>query len=335
LNSWKSMLKADPTNWLLEEDNPSVRYFTLTDLLKHSDNASEVAKSKQQIMETGIVPQILSKQKSGGYWGIPSDFYVRSKYKGTVWTLILLAELGADGKDERVRKACEFILRNSQHRESGAFSYFGTDEIGGRRDAVIPCLTGNMVYSLLRFGLLEDERIQHAIEWIAKYQRFDDGLAERVKGWPYDRYVSCWGKHSCHMGVIKALKALAEIPVEKRSSDLKNVIDKGVEYVLAHHIYKRSHDLSKVSKPSWLRFGFPKMWQTDVLEILQILTKLGVKDERMQEAIDLVVSKQNDEGKWLLENTFNGRFLVSIEQKGKPSKWITLNALEVLRGFYE
>ena len=329
------MLKADPTNWLLEEDNPSVRYFTLTDLLKHSDNASEVAKSKQQIMETGIVPQILSKQKSGGYWGSPSDFYVRSKYKGTVWTFILLAELGADGKDERVRKACEFILRNSQHRESGAFSYFGTDEIGGRRDAVIPCLTGNMVYSLLRFGLMEDERIQHAIEWIAKYQRFDDGLAERVKGWPYDRYVSCWGKHSCHMGVIKALNALAEIPVEKRSSDLKNVIDRGVEYVLAHHIYKRSHDLSKVSKPSWLRFGFPKMWQTDVLEILQILTKLGIKDERMQEAIDLVVSKQNDEGKWLLENTFNGRFLVSIERKGKPSKWITLNALEVLRGFYE
>ena len=335
MNSWKSMLKAGPTNWLLEEDNPSVRYFTLTDLLKHSDNASEVAKSKQQIMETGIVPQILSKQRSGGYWGSPSDFYVRSKYKGTVWTFILLAELGADGKDERVRKACEFILRNSQHRESGAFSYFGTDEIGGRRDAVIPCLTGNMVYSLLRFGLLEDERIQHAIEWIAKYQRFDDGLAERVKGWPYDRYVSCWGKHSCHMGVIKALKALAEIPVEKRSSDLKNVIDRGVEYVLAHHIYKRSHDLSKVSKPSWLRFGFPKMWQTDVLEILQILTKLGIKDERMQEAIDLVVSKQNDEGKWLLENTFNGRFLVSIERKGKPSKWITLNALEVLRGFYE
>ncbi|MCJ7469877.1 nitrogen fixation protein NifH, partial [Candidatus Bathyarchaeota archaeon] len=295
MNNWKSMLKADPTNWLLEEDNPSVRYFTLTDLLKHSENTSEVAKSKQQIMKTGIIPQILSKQKSGGYWGSPSDFYVRSKYKGTVWTLILLAELGADGKDERVRKACEFILRNSQHRESGAFSYFGTDEIGGRRDAVIPCLTGNMVYSLLRFGLLEDEQIQHAIEWIAKYQRFDDGLAERVKGWPYDRYVSCWGKHSCHMGVIKALKALAEIPVEKRSSDLKNVIDRGVEYVLAHHIYKRSHDLSKVSKPSWMRFGFPKMWQTDVLEILQILTKLGIKDERMQEAIDLVVSKQNDE----------------------------------------
>ncbi len=329
------ILKADPTDWLLEEDNPSVRYFTLTDLLNRSENAAEVVKAKQQIMETGIVPQILNKQKNGGYWGVPSDFYVRSKYKGTVWTLIILAELGADGRDEHVRKACKFILRISQHRESGAFSYLGTDEKGGRRDAVIPCLTGNMVYSLIKLGLLRDERVQHAIEWIVRYQRFDDGLAKRVKGWPYDNHVSCWGKHSCHMGVIKALKALAEIPVEKRSSDVKNVIGRGVEYFLAHHIYKRSHDLSKVSKPSWLRLGFPKMWQTDVLEILQILTKLGVKDERMQEAIDLVVSKQNDEGKWLLEDTFNGRFLVNIERKDKPSKWITLNALRVLKRFSE
>jgi hypothetical protein len=57
-----------------------------------------------------------------------------------------------------------------------------------------------------------------------------------------------------------------------------------------------------------------------------LLTRLGYKDERMQEAIDLVVSKQDTEGKRKLERTFNGRFLVNIEQKGKPSKWITLNA---------
>lgn len=226
MNDWKRILNADPIDWLLEEDNPSVRYFTLTDLLNRSESVAEAVRAKQQIMETGIVPQILNKQKNGGYWGVPSDFYVRSKYKGTVWTLIILAELGANGRDERVRNACEFILRNSQHRESGAFSYLGTDEQGGGHDAVIPCLTGNMVYSLIKLGFLRDKRVQHAIEWIVRYQRFDDGLAERVKGWPYERFSSCWGKHSCHMGVIKALKALAEVPVEKRSSDLKNVIDR-------------------------------------------------------------------------------------------------------------
>ena len=99
-------------------------------------------------------------------------------------------------------------------------------------------------------------------------------------------------------------------------------------------MYKRSHDLTRVSKPVWLRFGFPLMWNTDVLEILGILTKLGYHDERMQEAVDLVVSKQDDLGRWKLERSFNGRFQVNIEQEGKPSKWVTLNALRVLKRFY-
>jgi hypothetical protein len=76
------------------------------------------------------------------------------------------------------------------------------------------------------------------------------------------------------------------------------------------------------------------MYQTDVLEVLGILTSLGYRDERMQEAINLIVSKQDKQGKWKLEDTFNGRFLVDIEEKGKPSKWVTLNALRVLKRYY-
>jgi len=191
-----------------------------------------------------------------------------------------------------------------------------------------------MVWSLVRFGYLEDPRAQRGVNWIVKYQRFDDGVREAPKGWPYDKREKCWGKHTCHMGVVKALKALAEIPANKRSQRVKDTIEKGAEYMLNHHIYKRSHDLSRVSKPSWLQFGFPLMWQTDLLEILGILTELGFKDRRMQEAVDSVVSKQDDYGRWNLENTFNGRFQVNIEQKGRPSKWITLNALKALKRFY-
>jgi hypothetical protein len=75
------------------------------------------------------------------------------------------------------------------------------------------------------------------------------------------------------------------------------------------------------------------MYQTDIVEILNILLKLECRDKRMQEAVDIVVSKQNERGKWILENTYNGRFQTNIEQKGKPSKWITLNALRVLKYF--
>ena len=327
-------MKADPTEWLLEKDNPSVRYFTLTGILNKPENDPEVREAKDAIMKAGVVPQILAEQKDEGYWHNPKEFYT-PKYKGTAWQLIILAELGADEKDARVIRACEFLLENSQDSESGGFSVWPSiKKGGGRHSLVIPCLTGNIVWSLLRFGYLEDRRVKRGINWITTYQRFDDGIKEPPKGWPYDKHKDCWGTHTCHMGVVKALKALSEIPPNKRSQDVTKTIEKGVEQMLKHHIHKRSHDLSCVSKPGWLRFSFPLMYQTDALEILGILTKLGCKDKRMREAVDLVISKQDNRGRWKLENTFNGRFHVDIEQKGKPSKWITLNALKTLKGFY-
>ena len=334
MDSWKSLLKADPTNWLLEKENPSVRYLALTEILDKTETDPEVINAKNEIMTCGAVPKILGEQRTEGYWEAPRNFYT-AKYKGTVWQLIILAELGADGKDERVKKACEFILKYSQDLESGGFSMKASSRIGGgRHSEVIPCLTGNMVCSLIKLGYLDDPRVKRGIDWIAAYQRFDDGIEYPPKVWPYDKATSCFGKHSCHMGVVKSLKALAEIPCNKRSKDVMNTIEKGVEYMLKHHIHKRSHNLNRVSKPGWLRFGFPLMYQTDVLEILEILTRLGYEDKRMEEAMDLVTSKQDDQGKWKLEKTFNGRFQVNIEQKGKPSKWITLNALKALKWFY-
>ncbi|MFB0504032.1 MAG: nitrogen fixation protein NifH [Candidatus Bathyarchaeia archaeon] len=331
MSDWRHVLRADPTGWLLEKDNPSVRYFTLTEILDKPEDDAEVEEAKDEIMKIGVVPEILAKQSDEGYWDAPKRFYT-AKYKGTVWQLIILAELGADGRDERIRKACEFILENSQDPESGGFSMSVSAKTGGgRHSEVVPCLTGNMVWSLIRFGHLEDPRVRRGIDWITAYQRFDDGIEDSPKGWPYDRYEICWGKHTCHMGVVKALKALAEIPPDKRSADVGNTIGNGVEYMLAHHIHKRSHDLTRVSKTGWLRFGFPLMYQTDVLEILAILAKLGCRDKRMREAIDLVISKQDDQGRWKLENTYNGRFQVDIEQKRRPSKWITLNVLRVLK----
>jgi hypothetical protein len=324
-------LKSIPIEWLLELENPSVRYFTLTDILELPADSGEAVQSRLDIMKSGVVPEILSKQEESGYWGDPKKFYT-AKYQGTVWQLMILAELGADGKDPRIARACEFILDNSQELLSGGFSAHKSEKLGGGLASyVIPCLTGNMVWALIRLGWLDDERVQRGIAWINKFQRFDDGAEEAPKGMPYDRYEMCWGKHSCHLGVVKAIKAVAEIPVDSRSPETVYTINQGIEYLLAHHVYKKSHNLDEISKPGWLRLGFPLMYQSDILEILGILTRLNVHDERMQDAIDILISKQDEEGKWKLENSFNGKFQVNIEKKGKPSKWITLNALRVLK----
>jgi hypothetical protein len=325
------MVNPDAISWLLESNDPSLRYFTLTDLLGASPQSDAAAATHAEIMTRGSVPLILAAQGEDGHWQGRDRFYA-AKYAGTVWQLIILAELGADAADARVRHACEAILRDSQDRESGGFSVERSKKHGGGlRSRVVPCLTGNMVFSLIVLGMLDDPRVQAAIDWLTTYARFDDGDGEAPTSWPYESLEMCWGRHTCHMGVVKTLKALAAIPLERRTTAVQRTLDQGSEFMLKHHVHKRSHDLKRVSKPGWTRFGFPLMYQTDVLEILGVLARLGkLGDERAREARDLVASRASADGRWTLQSTFNGRFVVDIEAKGQPSRWVTLNALRML-----
>jgi len=135
------------------------------------------------------------------------------------------------------------------------------------------------------------------------------------------------------MGAIKVLKALSFIPINNRSNEINFIINNEVENILKNYIYKylRNPDGSRKDKAGWKNFGFPLFYQSDALDVLDILSKLGVKDDRMQPAIDLVFKARQPNNMWLLKNTFNGKMHVEIEEKGKPSKWITLRALRVLR----
>lgn len=330
---WKSMLKADPTYWLLEKENPSVRYFTLRDILDKPEHNLEVQQAKREIMQYGIVPDILRKQQEPMYLKTYPKFY-SDKYKGLVWQLIVLAEMGAKTNSQIIEQ-CEYLLNNSQETEDGGFAMnIAAKKGGGRITEVIPCLTGNMVWSLIHFGYLDDPRLQRAIHWITRFMRLNDGVENNPQIPPYDRYEICWGKHTCFMGVVKALKGLSAIPQEKRTNEVNDTINRIVEFLLIHHIFKRSHDLSKTSKPGWLKFSFPLMYQTDVLEILDILTELGINDRRMDEAIGIIIAKQDDMGRWKTENTSNtDRLLIPLEQKGEQSKWITFRAIRVLKRY--
>jgi hypothetical protein len=325
------MLQDSVVEWLLEEDNPTVRYLTLTSLLGKTLKNKDVREAKKAIMDKGIVPKILSKQNEDGSFGIPEKFY-RDKYKGTVWNLIILAEASADPADKRIRSACEFILKHSQDPASAGFSYEVSAKTGtGLPSGIVPCLTGNMVYSLIKLGYLDDERVQRAIGWISAWQRADDAEGDGPTGGMYDRYKNCFGSHTCHMGAAKALKALAAIPPEKRSGKTEEKINQLAEYFLKHHLYKKSHNLDEISRPGWLKLGFPLMYQTDILELLGIFAELGIKDKRLCSAVDILKSKQGEDRRWKLESTSNGKMLVTIEKKGEPSKWITLRALKVLK----
>ncbi len=334
MSHWKSVLKKDSVDWLLEDDNPSVRYFTLKDILDRSEDDPEVTGSRKEIMQTGLVPEFLRQMNEMSYIKDYPRFYTY-KYKGLVWQTIVLAELGAQA-NRQIKDQCEYLFSKSQETEDGGFSmHEAVKKGGGRVTEVIPCLTGNMVWSLIRFGYLDDPRLQKGIDWLVRFMVYNDGAEDTPQAAPYDRYEMCWGRHTCHMGVVKALKAFGAIPKEERTDEIKKAIREASEFMLVHHVYKRSHNLNRISKPGWRQFGFPLMYQTDVLEILDILTALGIHDSRMDEAIELVISKQDDEGRWLLENTYGSdRLLVPMGQKGQPSKWLTLRAMRVLKRYY-
>lgn len=329
----KSLLRADPSEWLLEGENPSVRYFALRELNGRPESDPLVQETRDRIMDTGLVPAMLAKQREPEYLRAYPRFYT-AKYEGLVWSLIVLAELGARPVPQ-VREQCEYILSASQEDQDGGFAMHTAARTGGGRiTEVIPCLTGNMVWSLIRLGYLDDPRLQKGIGWLVRFMRYNDGEETDPQLPPYSRYDMCWGKHTCHMGAVKALKAFSAIPAEKRTAEMDGAIRKAAEFLLSHHILKRSHDLRRVSKPGWLKFGFPLMYQTDALEIFDLLAGLGYRDKRMEEAAELILFKQDGAGRWKLENNYAGsRLLIPMGREGEPDKWITLRAVRALKAY--
>lgn len=69
------LLYDDSTDWLLEVDNPSVRYFTLCDILGKSETDHEVEQTKENIMSAGVVPAILYAQDKDSFWVDARKFY--------------------------------------------------------------------------------------------------------------------------------------------------------------------------------------------------------------------------------------------------------------------
>jgi len=327
------MIREQTLSWLLEEENPSVRYLTLKDLCGRADEDAEVRRAKAAIATRGLVPEILQRQGTDAYEATLGRFYTR-KYQGLVWQLILLAELRAE-VTPTLRGHCEYLLEHAQERTAGGFSQNTSARVGGGRiSEVIPCLTGNLVFALLRLGYQGDERLESAIAWLVGHMRLNDGVLETPQDPPYDRYEICWGRHTCLMGVVKTVKALAELPASDRTPEILTTLRRCVEFLLIHHICRRSHNPRRLSKPGWLKLSFPLMYQTDILEILDVLVRLGVRDPRMEEAVGIVRGKMNERGRWCNENDYvNQRLLVQVEHSGEESKWLTLRALRMLEGY--
>jgi len=339
--TWKRYLNDDPLPWLLEPDpdNPGVRYFALTDLLDWPAEDGEVVAARQAIMESGPVAAILAEQHPEGYWVQPEPVYY-PKYRGTVWSIIFLAQLGADGRDPHVRIGGEYILTHSPAPHGG----FSTD---GSPSAAIYCLAGNLCAALLDLGWLGDERLDRALDWLARaitgqgFAPAEDkkALLHYYKSGTCGPGFACSANNRlpCAWGAVKAMLAFAKLPKGARTPTIEAAIRAGLAFLLSRDPAIADYPMGWSDKPSrsWFKFGFPVFYVTDVLQNLEALTSLGLgSDPRLNSALELALSKQDKQGRWKMEYTYNGKTWADIEKKGQPSKWITLKVLRVLKGVY-
>jgi hypothetical protein len=335
------MIPDDTLTWLLEPDEPSVRYFTLRDLLDRPENDSEVAEAKRAIMMSGPVAAILSRQNEDGGFLTPAmvEQYgyevAKTGYqpkKNSIWQLLILAQLGVDRDDPRVKKLCEYVLDHNYNQDR---KVIGINFM--RKEGIdfwpLPCFVSNMVWSLSTLGYHDDGRVQDSIQWLLQYQRFDDGGFRTPDEWPYrGRRDRCFGRHTCFSGVTRALKAMATVPEARRTKETDVFIAKATDFVLIHRLYRRNHGAWEPIRPEFELFTFPVIHFDDVIEIVDTLQGLGVRHEAVDEGLQFILGKRKSDGRWKLGyTTSRSSTYANFGQRGKPSKWITLRALKVLK----
>ena len=335
--TWINVLKDDPLPWLLEENTPAVRHLALRQLLDQPENATEVRDASIAAMQTDPIASILAAQRPEGFWVKPGPGYA-PKYRGTVWQVIFLDQLGADGRDTRMHAACEYILSHSQ-AETGGFAASGSEKVPPSPAGVIHCLNGNLLRALIGFGWLEDENVQHAIDWEASTITGEGATRYYQSGTSGPGFCCAANERlPCAWGAIKGLLALARIPLERRAPHVERAIQQGVAFLLscdpASASYPAGYGNVKPSQ-SWFKLGFPSGYVADVLQNLTVLCELGfAKDVRLQPAIEWLLSKQDQTGRWRNQYAYNGKTWVDFERQGQLSKWVTLRACSVLKMVY-
>jgi hypothetical protein len=313
-------------DWLLEKNNPSVRYFTLRDLLNRPEHDREVQAAQRAIMRSDPVQKILAAQSADGSWWKSWQTYT-PKYRATDWQILFLAELGADGNNRVVRRGVEFLLTHACASHGGFSCYAGAPPSGA-----IHCLNGNLIWALATLGYADDERVQRAVDWLTGSITGEDFDAWNALV-PGPNFVCGVNeKKPCAWGAVKSLRALASLPPALQTPKVKRATQCAVELLLSRDPAQADYPFTERVNGEWFKFGFPLSYTSDVLETLLVLTEAGyARDPRLQNARVFVESKRDANGKWLLKHSLNGKMWVDIETKGKPSKWITLRALRVLR----
>lgn len=301
--------------WLLDSD-PAIRWQVLRDL---ADAPAEVvAKERARVANEGWGARLLALQGADGQWAGGALFPMPRVKSGsgqpwtaTAYSLVSLCDFGVDPQCDRVRRAVAQVRDHSRWEHAGQPFFSGEVE---------PCINGMTVVLGVYFG----QNVDAIVERLVGEQLEDGGWnCEAEKG-------SVRSSFHTTIRVLEGLLAHEQATGGTKKSAMAR--RRGEEYLLERKLFRRK-STGAVVDPAWLRFSFPTRWHYDVLRALEYFRSAGDQpDPRTIEAIELLGSKRQRDGTWLLENTHPGAIHFAFDDgDGRPSRWNTLRALRVLR----
>jgi hypothetical protein len=322
-------------DWLLSPEDPAARALTLRDLLGAPADDPELLAAQKEALRAGPIARTLDSMEAEGYWSQEGPGY-GPKYRSSVWSLIVLAQCGANpALDERIPRATAYFVEHAL-ASGGQISYNRAP--GGSID----CLQGNMLRALSDLGN-DDPRLDAAWEWMARTVT-GEGIAPASDKSNPNRYYAykcgplfaCGANNGqpCAWGAAEVMSAFARLPEERRTPLVQRAIDAGVSFLLDCDTVNapwpngmRDHPSSK-----WWKFGFPVFYVCDLLRVAECLSELGYTcDPRLAPTLELIRSKQDGQGRWMLENKYPSKTWANFGVLNKPNKWVTIRALRVLR----
>lgn len=296
-------------NWLLEGD-VSIQYQTHRDLLDEDRPDLQA-----RIAIEGWGARFLEQRNENGHWGVA---YYQPKWTSTHYTLLDLKNLHISPDQDQIRDTLQMVLANEKHGDP-------------RNRLTRPmlkydlCITG-MFLNCAAYFRMPQENLIDLIDFILKEHMHDGGFNCRST-----RESVVHSSLHTTISILEGLHEYLQGDYTYRAAELTAVRDTSQEFILQHRLFKSDHTGEVIDK-RMLLLSYPSRWKYDILRALDYFQSVKEPyDERMQDALDVLIKKRRKDGTWPLQGRHPGQTHFEMEPAGKPSRWNTLRALRVLR----